>query len=176
MQYRKSNSSYTAQGPFWLNEFSFPEASEAQVSSSSGSAVTPADHGPPPAAGAPEAVAGGPGGQRDVPRADLAEPRGEALPDPLETRDSAQPPARGGEHHLQGERGGARPSHGSGTDTKGWIVGPGAGQASWELFAGTFYLSDLRKATLCTWMPSLALPGMVLSSLTLSHHQRPDAV
>lgn len=120
-------------------------------------------------------MAGGPGGQRDVPRADLAEPRGQALPDPLEARDPAQPPARGGEHHLQGE-GGARASQGSGAHTKGWIVGPGAGQVSRELLAGTFHLSDLRKATLCTWMPSLALPGMVLSSLTLSHHQRQGAV
>lgn len=64
-----------------------------------------ADHGPTPTKGAPEAVADGPGGQWDVPRADLAEPGGEAVPDPLETRDSAQPPARGGEHHLQGEAG-----------------------------------------------------------------------
>lgn len=117
-------------------------------------------------------MAGGPGGQRDVPRADLAEPRGQALPDPLEARDSAQPPARGGEHHLQGEPGESWASHGSGTDTKSWIVGPGAGQASWELLAGTFHLSDLRKAALCTWMASLALPEMVLSSLTLYHHQR----
>lgn len=73
-------------------------------------------------------------------------------------------------------QGRARRSHGSETETKGRIVGPGAGQASWELFLGTFYLSDLRKATVCTWMPSLALPEMVLSSLTLSHHQRADAV
>lgn len=43
-------------------------------------------------------------------------------------------------------QGRGRASHGSGTDTKGWIVGPGAGQASRELFAGTFYLSDLRKS------------------------------
>lgn len=73
-------------------------------------------------------------------------------------------------------QGRARGSHGSETETKGRIVGPGAGQASWELFLGTFYLSDLRKATVCTWIPSLALPEIVLSSLTLSHHQRADAV
>lgn len=38
------------------------------------------------------------------------------------------------------------------------------------------YFFDLRKATLCTWMPGLAPPEMVLSSLTLSDHQRPDNV
>lgn len=38
------------------------------------------------------------------------------------------------------------------------------------------YFFDLRKAILCTWMPSLALPERVLSSLTLSDHQRPDNV
>lgn len=59
-----------------------------------------AGHVVSPAPGPAQALAGVSGGERDVSRSGVARPRGQTLPDPVETRHASHTPTGGGEHHL----------------------------------------------------------------------------
>lgn len=119
-------------------------------------------------------MAGGPGGQWDVPRPHLAEPRSQEVPDPLEARDPAQPAARGGEHHLQGEGGRSLVTQ------RAELLYPqlyrrfsSRFQVRFVLFLGSLKCHSVHLGALCqAWHCA----GEVYSSLTLSDHDRPGDV